>query len=82
MLNHGNSGRKPAKRMSHKLRILWLLFLTVGILSATGWMFQQPETAASATSVAADGVKAVEGAKSCEALPFGRRYDQRKYTTY
>ncbi len=50
MVNHRNSDRKPAKRTSHRLRVLWLLILTVGIVSAAGWMFQQPEAAAPATT--------------------------------
>ena len=50
MVKHVNLGRKPAKRTSHRMRVLWLLILTVGILSAAGWMFAQPEAAASAGS--------------------------------
>ncbi len=50
MFKHGNSGRKPARRTSHRMRVLWLLLLTVGILSAAGWMFQQPEAATSGIS--------------------------------
>jgi K(+)-stimulated pyrophosphate-energized sodium pump len=46
MVNHRNTGRRPARRASHKLRVLWLVILSVGILSAAGWMFQQPEAAA------------------------------------
>ena len=48
MVKHVNLGRKPAKPTSHKMRVLWLLILTVGILSAAGWMFAQPEAAAAA----------------------------------
>jgi K(+)-stimulated pyrophosphate-energized sodium pump len=55
MVKHINLGRKPAKPTSHRMRVLWLLILTVGILSAAGWMFAQPEAAASASSGAAEG---------------------------
>ncbi|MGD0653919.1 MAG: sodium-translocating pyrophosphatase [Thermoguttaceae bacterium] len=55
MVKHGNSGRKPARRTSHRWRVLWLLILTVGIVSAAGWMFAQPEAAASASSGAGEG---------------------------
>src|SRR3989304_2891969 len=49
MFKHGDLRRKPAQRTSHKMRVLWLLFLTVGIASAAGWMATtQPETAATA----------------------------------
>jgi K(+)-stimulated pyrophosphate-energized sodium pump len=37
------------------MRVFWLLILTVGIVSAAGWMFAQPEAAASASSGAAEG---------------------------
>ena len=48
MVKHVNLGHKPAKPTSHRMRVLWLLILTVGILSAAGWMFAQPEAAPSA----------------------------------
>ena len=54
MIKHGNSGRKPARRTSHKMRVLWLLILTVGILSAAGWMFAQPEAAASGAAASGE----------------------------
>jgi K(+)-stimulated pyrophosphate-energized sodium pump len=54
MVKHGKWGRKPAKPTSHRLRVLWLLVLTVGILSAAGWMFAQPEGAITASSGAAE----------------------------
>ncbi len=55
MVKNYNSSRKPARRTSHRMRVLWLLILTLGILSAAGWMFAQPEAAPAASSGAAAG---------------------------
>src|SRR3972149_3641671 len=63
MVNHGNSGRQPARKASHNLRVLWLLVLTLGIVSAAGWMVTaQPEAAtADAGASAGENVSATPG---------------------
>jgi K(+)-stimulated pyrophosphate-energized sodium pump len=73
MVKQVKLGRKPASRTSHRMRVLWLLLLSLGILSAAGWMFQQPGAAAPG---------AAEGQNAGSAITLWEPLVSSKYMTY
>ncbi|MGD0383745.1 MAG: sodium-translocating pyrophosphatase [Thermoguttaceae bacterium] len=77
MIKFSNSGRRPARRTSHRLRVLWLLILTVGIVSAAGWMFTTQSDAPGSA-----GVEAQKSGENGSSITLLEPLVSGKYMTY